>query len=162
MKRKTVSKRLTTKLKAYKDWIKANRVMPTAWLMQRTAAKLEGHYAYYGVTDNSRSIGNFAHLVKQILFKWLNRRGKRGCYTWEKFQKLLERHPLPAPRIKVNLLSAKASATVHSLIGDGQGPTGWNLVLHHHVLQHIGGASTVEEIEALLPWNVTLSKLQEG
>ena len=105
MKRKTVSKRLTAKLKAYKDWIKANRVMPTAWLMQRTAAKLEGHYAYYGVTDNSRSIGNFAHLVKQILFKWLNRRGKRGCYTWEKFQKLLERHPLPAPRIKVNLLS---------------------------------------------------------
>ncbi|WP_419605812.1 group II intron maturase-specific domain-containing protein [Thiolapillus sp.] len=105
MKRKTVSKRLTTKLKAYKDWIKANRVMPTAWLMQRTAAKLEGHYAYYGVTDNSRSIGNFAHLVKQILFKWLNRRGKRGCYTWEKFQKLLERYPLPAPRIKVNLLS---------------------------------------------------------
>ncbi|WP_419586277.1 transposase domain-containing protein, partial [Thiolapillus sp.] len=32
----------------------------------------------------------------------------------------------------------------------------------HHVLQHIGGASTVEEIEALLPWNITLSKLQEG
>lgn len=105
MKRKTVSKRLTAKLKAYKDWIKASRVMPTAWLLQKTAAKLQGHYAYYGVTDNSESISNYAYLVKRLLFKWLNRRGKRGCYSWEKFKKLLKLYPLPTPRIKVNLLS---------------------------------------------------------
>ena len=53
---------------------------------------------------------------------------------------------------------AKASATVYSLIETAKA-NGLDL---HPVLQHIGGASTVEEIEALLPWNVTLSKLQEG
>ncbi len=32
----------------------------------------------------------------------------------------------------------------------------------HHVLQHIGGATTVEEIEALLPWNTNLKRKQGG
>ena len=57
---------------------------------------------------------------------------------------------------------AKASATVYSLIETAKANGLEPFASIHHVLQHIGGASTVEEIEALLPWNVTLSKLQEG
>jgi hypothetical protein len=72
MKRKTVSKRFTAKLKGYKEWLKANRTLPTAEILQTTAAKLRGHFAYYGVTDNSRCIRNFAYRVTQTLFKWLN------------------------------------------------------------------------------------------
>ena len=105
MKRKTISKRLTAKLVAYKEWLRANRTLPTQQILKTTAAKLRGHYAYYGVTDNGRRIGCFTHLVRQTLYKWLNRRGKRGCYTWEKFLKLLKLFPLPTPRIMVNLLS---------------------------------------------------------
>jgi len=105
MKRKTASKRFTAKLKGYKAWLKANRTLPTAHILKTTAAKLRGHFAYYGVTDNSRSISNFAYQVTRTLFKWLNRRGKRGCYTWDKFLKLLKLYPLPKPRILVNLLS---------------------------------------------------------
>ncbi|WP_428356510.1 group II intron maturase-specific domain-containing protein [Methyloprofundus sp.] len=73
--------------------------------MKTTAAKLRGHFAYYGVTDNSKSLQSFAYWVRKTLYKWLNRRGKRGCYTWEKFIKLLKLYPLPNPRITVNLLS---------------------------------------------------------
>lgn len=105
MKRKTISKRFTAKLVAYKEWLKANRTLPTAQILKTTAAKLRGHFAYYGVTDNSKSIRNFAYQVLLTLLKWLNRRGKRGCYTWEKFHKLLKLYPLPKPRIMVNLLS---------------------------------------------------------
>jgi len=106
MKRKTVSKRFTAKVVAYKEWLKANRTLPTAEIMKTTAVKLRGHFAYYGVTDNSKSLQNFAYWITRTLYKWLNRRGKRGCYTWEKFIKLLKLYPLPSPRIKVNLLSA--------------------------------------------------------
>jgi hypothetical protein len=106
MKRKTVSKRFTAKVVAYKEWLKANRTLPTADIMKTTAAKLRGHFAYYGVTDNSKSLQSFAYWVTKTVYKWLNRRGKRGCYTWEKFTKLLKLYPLPNPRIKVNLLSA--------------------------------------------------------
>jgi len=105
MKRKTMSKRFTAKLTSYKAWLKANRTLPTAEILKTTAAKLRGHFAYYGVTDNYKSIKSFAYQVLLTLLKWLNRRGKRGCYTWEKFQKLLTLFPLPRPRILVNLLS---------------------------------------------------------
>jgi len=105
MKRKTISKRFTAKLVAYKEWLKANRTLPTAQILKTTAAKLRGHFAYYGVTDNSKSIRNYTYQVTHTLFKWLNRRGKRGCYTWDKFLKLLKLYPLPRPQIMVNLLS---------------------------------------------------------
>ena len=52
MKRKTISTRLTTKLKAYKAWIKSNRNLTTQEIIQKTVSKLRGHYGYYGVTDN--------------------------------------------------------------------------------------------------------------
>ena len=99
----TVSKRFAAKLSAYKAWLKANRTLPTAQILKTTCAKLRGHISYYGVTDNSKSINSFAFRVKELLFKWLNRRGKRGCYTWEKFNKLLKLFPLPIPIIKVNM-----------------------------------------------------------
>jgi RNA-directed DNA polymerase len=103
MKRKTMSKRLSAKLAAYKEWLRSNRTLPTAMIMKATAMKLRGHFAYYGVTDNSRSINNFAYELERILYKWLNRRRKRGCYTWERFAKLLVLYPLSTPRITVNL-----------------------------------------------------------
>ena len=103
MKRKTISKRLTAKLKIYKEWLMKNRTLTTPEIIKKTASKLRGHYGYYGVTDNSKGINAYFHEVKGILYKWLSRRGKKGCYSWAKFAKLLERYPLPTPRIMVNL-----------------------------------------------------------
>ena len=103
MKRQTISKRFGAKLLAYKEWLKSNRTLTTPEIMLKTAAKLQGHYGYYGVTDNARKIGAYCYEVRGILFKWLNRRGKRGSYTWEKFGQLLARYPLPAPRIMVSM-----------------------------------------------------------
>lgn len=103
MKRKTISKRLTAKLKAYKAWLKSNRNLPTPDIIRKTVSKLRGHYGYYGVTDNSKGISAYFYQVRGLLYKWLNRRGKKGCYSWEKFAKLLARYPLPTPRIMVKL-----------------------------------------------------------
>ena len=103
MKRKTISKRLTAKLRLMNEWLRKNRTLATAELMDKVRAKLQGHFAYYGVTDNSGSINCYARQVTRLLQKWLNRRGKRGCCSWDKFWLLLERYPLPSPRIKVNL-----------------------------------------------------------
>ena len=103
MKRKTISKRFTAKLKAYKEWLRKNRTLPTPEIIQKTARKLRGHYGYYGVTDNSKGICAYFYEVKGILYKWLSRRGKKGGYSWAKFAKLLACYPLPTPRIIVNL-----------------------------------------------------------
>ena len=106
MKRKTISKRFTAKLKAYKEWVRTNRTLSTAEIVQTTIAKLRGHIAYYGVTDNIKGVSRFVYCITQIVYKWLNRRGKRGCYTWDKFAKLLARFQWPKPCIKVDLVSS--------------------------------------------------------
>jgi len=107
MKRITSRKKFKAKLLVFKEWLRESCSLPTLELMEMVAAKLRGHYAYYGVTDNSRGIGRFTCEVWRLLFKWLDRRGKRGYLAWEKCKKLLERFPLPQPRITVNLFSTK-------------------------------------------------------
>ncbi len=57
---------------------------------------------------------------------------------------------------------AKASATIYSLIETAKANGIEPFAYLHHVLRHIGGATTVEEIEALLPWNTNLERKQEG
>jgi len=103
MKRVTARKKFTAKLKAYKEWLKSARTMKTVELWAMARAKLRGHYAYYGVTDNLRGIKRFAAEAEKLLFKWLNRRGKRRCLNWQKFCEMLKRFPLPEPRIKVRM-----------------------------------------------------------
>lgn len=101
--RKSIGKRITAKLNLFKEWIRANRTLPTSAIMATVVNKLRGHYAYYGVTGNSRSIGIYFYHVKRLLFKWLGRRGKRDSLSFEKFKLLLERFPLPTPCILVRL-----------------------------------------------------------
>ena len=82
MKRVTARKRFAAKLRVFKEWLKKARIMKTKDLWEIAKAKLRGHYNYYGVTDNLRGIERFGHEVKMLLFKWLNRRGKRHCLNW--------------------------------------------------------------------------------
>ncbi len=71
----------------------------------KVCAKLRGHYGYYAVTDNSPGIGRFYYEVTKLLFKWLNRRSQRKGMTWEKFNLMDERFPLPRPRIRVSMFA---------------------------------------------------------
>ena len=103
MKRVTARKKFTAKLRVFKERLKKARTMKTKELFETVKAKLRGHYAYYGVTDNLPGIKRFSMEVDKLLFKWLNRRGKRGCLNWEEFALMLKRYPLPQPRIKVNM-----------------------------------------------------------
>jgi group II intron reverse transcriptase/maturase len=103
MKRVTARKKFNAKLKIFKEWLKKARNMKTKELWETAKAKLRGHYNYYGVTDNMRGIARFAKQVEKLLFKWLNRRGKRNCLNWERFNEMLKRFPLPKPQIKVSM-----------------------------------------------------------
>ena len=106
MKRVTARKKFRAKLAAFQEWLKENRAkMRTRALWQKVQAKLRGHYAYYGVTDNSPGICRFFHEAKKLLFKWLNRRSQRKSMTWAKFNLMDQRFPLPRPRIRVSMFA---------------------------------------------------------
>jgi RNA-directed DNA polymerase len=103
MKRVTAKKKYRAKLAGMKEWIKRKRNTPLRELIGEVGTKLTGHYQYYGVTDNYRGIRRYREDVKKMLYKWLNRRSQRRSYTWEEYKRMLERFPLPEPRIKVSM-----------------------------------------------------------
>lgn len=97
--RRTARKKLQSSLKRIKVWIRENRHKKKQWLFTTLNTKLLGHYHYYGVRGNSRSLWEFYDEVMKMLFKWLNRRSQRRSYTWEAFKRLLSYIKLARPRI---------------------------------------------------------------
>lgn len=96
---KTQSKRMTRKLKEIRveaHWRMHRPVgIQHAWLCR----VLRGHYGYYGLPGNSRSLSAFLFEVRKIWFRSLRKRSQRFRLTRERFARLLERFPLPVPRI---------------------------------------------------------------
>jgi len=105
VKRKTAQKKYRLKLKEMDIWLKQNRHLHLKELTDKINMKLRGHYQYYGITDNFKSIGKFLYETQRKLFKWLNRRSQKRSYTWEGFNELLKIFPLKQPRIYCNVYS---------------------------------------------------------
>lgn len=100
LKRKTSRKKFSKSLKELGNWLKKNRHMPIPELITKINQKIRGHYSYYGITFNSRSIQAYYEQVKRLLHKWMNRRGGKRVWTWERYVLLIEQwHPLEKPRI---------------------------------------------------------------
>jgi RNA-directed DNA polymerase len=100
VKHKTQSKRLTRKLTAVRQ--EAWRLMhaPMAEQQRWYASILRGHYAYYGLPHNWRALNGFHQNVRLTWFRCLRRRSQKGRRLgWDQFNALLERFPLPLPRI---------------------------------------------------------------
>jgi RNA-directed DNA polymerase len=95
----TAKNRLARALVTINDWCRDNRHRPMPWQHQRLSAKLTGHYAYYGITGNMRQLDRYRTEVAKLWRKWLERRTRSKRLTWESFNALLVRHPLPSPRI---------------------------------------------------------------
>ena len=100
LKRKTAKDRFSRGLHSIRDWASRARHVPIAKQVVTLASKLRGHFNYYGIQGNSQSIINFHYEVLRIWKKWLGRRSQRGYVTWEKFNKILWRYPLPPPRLR--------------------------------------------------------------
>lgn len=94
-------------IKRIKEWLISNRTIPLEILITKLEIKLEGYYRYYGITDNIKTLQKFELVVRGLLFKWLNRRSQRKSYTWEQFNKFLEKAKLPSPKIHVNIFEMK-------------------------------------------------------
>ena len=104
VKVKSDRKKMTSKLKKCSLWIKENRhrLKPDA-MIRKLNRSLTGYYNYYAVTHNMKTVDLFHHLVVKQLFYWLNRRSQKKSYSWDKFNELLKRVPIPRPRLRHNL-----------------------------------------------------------
>jgi len=98
--RKTSRKKYTAKCRAMNAWLKAirNQVKTKEW-WKILEAKLQGHYQYYGVSENYDSIVRFYNATVRLVWKWMNRRSQKRKMNWDRFTKYLEHYPLPKPKI---------------------------------------------------------------
>jgi len=103
VKPKTSGKRMRTKLKEMKQWLRKTRTMPLKELMPVLNRKLVGHYRYYGATYNIQSLVKYHYYVTKLLYRWLNRRSQKKSYNWERFKQMLEYYPLAYPKKYFNL-----------------------------------------------------------
>jgi RNA-directed DNA polymerase len=98
--RKTSKQRLARALKRVNDWCRWHRHDEVGEQREKLRQKMQGHFNYYGIIGNSRALYLFAHEVRILWRKWLDRRSWRARMTWARFSELLKRHPLPRPQIR--------------------------------------------------------------
>src|SRR5215472_5871118 len=99
VKRKTQRKRMIRKLKQLRLEMRRRMHTPVKDQWQWLCAVLRGHYAYYGLAGNSRSMRRF---YREVVAQWqrvLHRRSQKAKMFGPRFFKLLLRLPLPRPII---------------------------------------------------------------
>ena len=110
VKWRTAKSRFRRGLARMKKWCRSNRHDPIRVQQEELSKRLQGHYAYYGLTGNYEALQAFRWQVIRMWRIWLSRRSQRAYLTWERFNALLERFPLARARVvhSVNRVAANA------------------------------------------------------
>jgi len=66
---------------------------------QRLCRMLKGHFGYFGITGNFKRLAILKFRAEQCWRKWLARRSSKSPLPWAAFKGILDRFPLPRPRI---------------------------------------------------------------
>jgi group II intron reverse transcriptase/maturase len=105
---KTARDRFSRALHQIREWCKAHRHEPLARQQRGLKQKLQGHYQYFGISQNYKALARFLHETQIAWRKWLSRRSNAGKVDWEEMHGILKRFPLPTPRITHRYTRSKA------------------------------------------------------
>jgi RNA-directed DNA polymerase len=100
---KTRTARLRRAIAAVADWCRSHRHESVKEQHAALTRRIEGHFNYFGVNGNLRSLQLLTRQVERAWRKWLSRRGQRTPLSWSRFKDVLRNLPLPTPRIRVQL-----------------------------------------------------------
>ena len=96
---KTAKNRLARTLKAFNVLCQKMRHKPLDLQWEWLNRRLVGHFVYFGITGNIKSLKRLHHKVERLWHKWLGRRSRKSYIPWVRFTLLLKRFPLAIPRI---------------------------------------------------------------
>ena len=71
---------------------------------------LQGHYAYYGMAGNIKSLIKIYKSTEKYWRKMLSSRSRKGKVTWEKFQELKALFPIKRPKLFIPYTDLKVYA----------------------------------------------------
>ena len=99
IKRKTARKKVRKTIQGIRDWCRRNRHRNLEEQYRVLCSKLRGHYQYFGVRCNTRAMYTVRYHVLLGWRYWLHRRSSKKAMTWDKFEVLLDKMPLPSPKV---------------------------------------------------------------
>jgi len=88
------------------EYCRRHRHAPVRAQYSALCSRLRGHFQYFGVSGNFRSLLLLVEATKRAWFKWLRRRSQRSRLHWQRFADLLDQFPLPTPQIRVRIWGA--------------------------------------------------------
>ena len=100
---KTRTARLGRAIMAVAEWCRSHRHETVREQHAALTRRIVGHFNYFGVNGNLRSLVLLVRQVERAWRKWLSRRGQRQPLSWKRFKDVLRLNPLPRPKIRVQL-----------------------------------------------------------
>lgn len=99
---KTRTARLRRAIQAVADYCRRHRQEPVKEQHASLKRRLDGHFNYFGVSGNTRSLSLLVYHTEYFWRKWLRRRSQRTRLTWPRFKAtILRAFPLPSPKVRV-------------------------------------------------------------
>lgn len=106
--RKISKKKLKQKKANIKTWLLEHLNNGTANILRMLNIKLMGTFRYYGISGMFSEIKRLFNHVKQVVFKWLNRRSQRKSFKWLQFNRTWN-HYLAKPKLYTDIWGWKAN-----------------------------------------------------
>ncbi|MDP3671411.1 MAG: reverse transcriptase domain-containing protein [Telluria sp.] len=99
VKQITAKDRLARAVKAVNQQCRKMRHWSVRDQHQKLCRMLKGHFAYFGISGNSKRLTSLKYLAERCWRKWLSRRSSKSNIPWAAFKEILKRFPLPQARI---------------------------------------------------------------
>jgi group II intron reverse transcriptase/maturase len=100
---RTSKKKLIAKRQAMKQWLRLNMHNPVRDIIRGLNLRLMGHYRYYGISGNSKSLDKYHYYCVTTLFKVLRRRGQKRKINWTTYRRIINAYGIAKPRICVDI-----------------------------------------------------------
>jgi len=108
--RKTEKTRLKRSIIKMQATLRENRHLPVKDQATVINSVLRGHYNYYGMAGNLKSLFRIYLRTEQYWRRMLSSRCSKGYVNWEKFQSIKKTFPLLQPKLSIPYTGLKAYA----------------------------------------------------
>ena len=108
--RKTEKSRLKRSINKLQNRMREMRHLKVKEQVDKINQIVRGHYNYYGMGGNSRTLTKIYDKVKLFLKKMLSSRSRKGKVSWELFGLIMRKHPILRPYLKIPYVEFKKYA----------------------------------------------------
>ena len=109
---RTEKSRFRRSLMSLQDLMRRMRHLPVREQVSNLNTVLRGHYAYYGIAGNFRSLQKVHRAVERFWHKMLCSRSWASRITWEVFHQIKQRHPILRPKLYLPYKELQALAVL--------------------------------------------------